>query len=164
MTQLGLFGTILGLSVWLGSVVFLSTVVTPALSRRLGPGKASELLTVVNRWYFVFSYAAGALMLVGGIAPLAHPEQKGTAVTFICFTAVAIAVSLYGGLVVVPRSNDLRDQLQGSAGSEDNLWLRDRFDHTYRFAMFLNVLVIGLLVGAAITLSWLFVPGKIEGG
>jgi hypothetical protein len=93
-----------------------------------------------------------------------NAEQKGTAVTFICFTAVAIAVSLYGGLVVVPRSNDLRDQLQGSAGSEDNLWLRDRFDHTYRFAMFLNVLVIGLLVGAAVTLSWLFVPGTIEGG
>ena len=158
MTQLGLFGTIVGLSVWLGAVVFLSTVVTPAMTRRLGPGKASELLTVVNKWYFVFSYASGAVMMVGGVAPLAHAEQKSTAVTFLCMTAGALAVSLYGGLVVGPRADNLRDQLQGSAGSEENHWLRDRFDHFYRFSMFLNWLVICLLVGAAITLSWLFVP------
>jgi uncharacterized membrane protein len=160
MTQLGLFGTVLGLAVWLGAVVFLSTVVTPAMTRRLGPGKASELLTVVNKWYYVFSYASGALMLIGGVAPLAHPEQKGTAITFISLTAGALAVSLYGGLVVGPRANDLRDRLQGSAGSEENHWLRDRFDHFSRFAMFLNVLVICILVGAAITLGWLFVPAK----
>lgn len=158
MTQLGLFGTIVGLSIWLGSTVFLSTVVMPAMSRRLGPGKASELLTVVNKWHYIFSYASGAVMMVGGVAPLAHPEQKSTAVTFLCMTAAALAVSLYGGLVVGPRADDLRDRLQGSAGSEENHWLRDRFDHNSRFAMFLNWLVICLLVGAAITLSWLFVP------
>ena len=158
MTQLGLFGTVVGLAVWLGAVVFLSTVVTPAMSRRLRPEKASELLSVVNRWYFVFSYAAGGVMMTGGVAPLAHAEQKGTAITFISLTAVALALTLYAHLVVVPRANDLRDQLQGSAGSEDNRWLRDRFDHTYRFAMFLNVLVIGVLVGAALAFSWLFIP------
>jgi uncharacterized membrane protein len=164
MTQLGLFGTIVGLAVWLGAVVFLSTVVTPAMSRRLGPGKASELLAVVNRHYSWISWASGALMLVGGVAPLAHPEQKPTAVIFIVLTACALAVAFYWGLVVVPRSNDLRNQLQGSAGADENLWLRDRFDHMYRFAAFLNVLVMCLLVGAAFALSWMFVPSPIDGG
>ncbi|HYC76740.1 MAG TPA: DUF4149 domain-containing protein [Planctomycetota bacterium] len=159
MTQLGLFGTILGLAVWLGSVVFLTFYVTPLLTRRLGPGKASEVLAVVNRWYFWQSWVCGVFMLAGGIGPLVgHPEQRATALTFITLTALGIAVSLYGGLVVVPRANDLRDRLQGSAGAEENLFVRDRFDHMNRVAIFLNGLVICLLAGAALAMSFLFVP------
>jgi hypothetical protein len=153
MTLLGLFGTVVGLAFWLGSVVFFWFFVTPVLSRRLVPGKMAEVIGVLNPRYYVLSYACGLLMLVGAIQPIRNEDTRFDAIAFIALTMISIAISLYAGIVVSPRSQDLRERLQSSAGSDENLWIRDRFDHTNRLSIFLNGLVILLLLGAAYCLS-----------
>jgi Domain of unknown function (DUF4149) len=153
MTLLGLFGTAVGLAFWLGSVVFFWFFVTPVLSKRLVPGKMAELIGVLNPRYYFLSYVCGLLMLIGVIQPIVNEQTRFWAIAFISCTLVALAISLYAGIVVSPRSQDLRERLQSSAGSEENLWIRDRFDYTNRLSMFLNGLVILLLLGAAHCLS-----------
>lgn len=153
MTLLGLFGTVVGLAFWLGSVVFFWLLVTPVLSKRLVPGKMAELIGVLNPRYYVLSYACGFLMLLGAIQPIRNEETRLDAIIFISLTMISIGISLYAGIVVSPRSQDLRERLQSSAGSDENLWIRDRFDHTNRLSIFLNGLVILLLLGAAYCLS-----------
>jgi Domain of unknown function (DUF4149) len=157
MTLLGLFGTAVGLASWLGSVVFFWFFVTPVLSKRLVPGKMAELIGVLNPRYYFLSYVCGLLMLIGVINPIINEKTRAWAIAFISLTLVSLAISLYGGIVVSPRSQDLRERLQSSAGSDENLWIRDRFDHTNRLSMFLNGLVILLLLGAAYCLSGLII-------
>lgn len=153
MTLLGLFGTVTGLAFWLGSVVFFWFFVTPVLSKRLVPGKMAELMGVLNPRYYFLSYVCGLLMLIGAIQPIRDETTRLSAIVFMSLTLIAIAISLYAGIVVAPRSQDLRERLQSSAGSDENLWIRDRFDHTNRLSTFLNGLVILLLLGAAYSLS-----------
>jgi hypothetical protein len=153
MTLLGLFGTVVGLAFWLGSVVFFWFFVTPVLSKRLVPGKMAELMGVLNPRYYFLSYVCGLLMLIGAIQPIRAESTRTYAIIFISLTLISIAISLYAGIVVSPRSQDLRERLQSSAGSDENLWIRDRFDHTNRLSIFLNGLVILLLLGAAYCLS-----------
>src|SRR5262245_16460196 len=153
MTLLGLFGTAVGLAFWLGSVVFFWFFVTPVLSKRLVPGKMAELIGVLNPRYYVLTYFCGVLMMIGAIQPIRDETRRPWAIAFIACTLVALGISLYAGIVVSPRSQDLRERLQSSAGSDENLWIRDRFDYTNRLSMFLNGLVILLLLGAAYCLS-----------
>jgi hypothetical protein len=158
MTLLGLFGTAVGLAFWLGSVVFFWFFVTPVLSKRLVPGKMAELIGVLNPRYYFLSYVCGLLMMIGAIQPIRNETTRFWAIAFISCTVVALGISLYAGIVVSPRSQDLRERLQSSAGSDENLWIRDRFDYTNRLSMFLNGLVILLLLGAAYCLSALILP------
>jgi hypothetical protein len=153
MTLLGLFGTVIGLAFWLGSVVFFWFFVTPVMSKRLVPGKMAELMAVINPRYYFLSYLCGILMLLGALHPLWYPSTRLYTIVFMSLTLISIAISLYAGIVVSPRSQDLRERLQSSAGSDENLWIRDRFDHTNRLSIFLNGLVILLLLGAAYCLS-----------
>src|SRR5262245_43199446 len=124
MTLLGLFGTVVGLAFWLGSVVFFWFFVTPVLSKRLVPGKIAELMGVINPRYYFLSYFCGLLMLLGAIQPIRNETTRGYAIVFMSLTLVAIGISLYAGIVVSPRSQDLRERLQSSAGSDENLWIR----------------------------------------
>jgi glucan phosphoethanolaminetransferase (alkaline phosphatase superfamily) len=153
MTLLGLYGTTIGLAFWLGSVVFFWFFVTPVMSKRLVPGKMAELNGVLNPRYYFLSYVCGLLMLIGAIQPIRYEKTRAFAIAFLSLTLLSLAISLYGGIVVSPRSQDLRERLQSSAGSDENLWIRDRFDHTNRLSIFLNGLVIVLLLGAAYCLS-----------
>jgi hypothetical protein len=162
MTLLGLFGTVIGLAFWLGAVVFFWFFVTPVLSKRLVPGKMAELMGVLNPRYYFLSYICGLMMLIGAIQPIRTEATRLYAIVFISLTLISIAISLYAGIVVSPRSQDLRERLQSSAGSDENLWIRDRFDHTNRLSIFLNGLVILLLLGAAYCLSALINAARSE--
>ena len=80
MTLLGLFGTVVGLAFWLGSVVFFWFFVTPVLSKRLVPGKMAELMGVLNPRYYFLSYICGLLMLIGAIQPIRAETTRGYAI------------------------------------------------------------------------------------
>lgn len=151
MPLLGLFGTVLGLSLWLGSVFFFLFFVTPTLYKRLTPDIAGDVTDILNRWYYYLSWMCGGTMLVAAVPALAH--DRNNTVAFMILTGVAVGVTLYAGLVTHPRMRDLRERLRSSAGTEENLYLRDRFDHTTRLSHFLNGCVILLLSAAALALS-----------
>lgn len=158
MTILALFSTILGLALWLGAVVFVTFFVYPVVARRLAPSKAAEVLDLLYYRYYYLGLAGGVLMEVGGSAALVNVSGRIPTITFMCLTGAALVGFLYGGLVTLPRMVDLRQQLQSSAGSDENFPLRDRFDQALRFLVFVNSLVLCFLIGSAIALATMASP------
>ncbi len=153
MTLLGLFAVVTGLALWLGSVVFFWWVVIPVFSKGLVGGKVAENLNSIGRFYYLLSYACGFLMLFGSLGALSNADMRPNTIAFMVFTAVGEAISLYAGIVVQPRSLGLRERLQSSAGTDENPFIRERFDHSNRLSIFLNALVVCTLLAASLCLS-----------
>jgi hypothetical protein len=158
MTILALSATIIGLALWLGAAVFLTWFVGPVVTRRLSPGKATEIMELVSPRFYALGIGGASLMLVGGAGALFDPSIRTPTITFMAFTGVAMALSLYAGFVLLPRTDDLRKRLQSSAGSEENIVVRERYDQALRLANYLHYLVIFLLLGAAAALAALLDP------
>ncbi|NRA97313.1 MAG: hypothetical protein HRU14_14010 [Planctomycetes bacterium] len=70
-------------------------------------------------------------------------------------TALALTATLYAWLVLPPRTVSLRTRLQSSAGSQENFVVAERFDQATRLSMFVNVIVLLILLGAAAALATL---------
>lgn len=153
MDIVALFVTIVGLASWFGAAVFMIFVVGPGVTRKLPPTEAAEVLDAIQPRLVWLSLGCAILMAVGGIAALFYPQLRVPTVTFLGLTSVAVALSLYSGLVLLPRTRSLRDRLQSSAGSEMNFQMRERYDQAVRVTLFLNIVVLLLLLGAAIALA-----------
>lgn len=153
MTLLSLFATVIGLTIWLGAAVFLNVFVGPEAYRRMGPTRGSELLGGVTRKFHFLSYGCGALMLIGALGALPIESKRMNTIAFMACTGVAFGLSLYAGTVIEPRIRRLRDLLEHTAGSDENIDIRDRFDHSHRVGSFVNGLSVAFLVGGALALS-----------
>jgi uncharacterized membrane protein len=153
MTLLSLFATVIGLTLWLGAAVFLNIFVGPEARHRLGPARGSELLGEVTRKFHWLSYGCGALMLIGALGALPIESKRLNTIAFMACTGVAFGLSLYAGTVIEPRIRSLRELLEHTAGSEENIEIRDRFDHAHRVGSFVNGLSVAILIGAALALS-----------
>jgi uncharacterized membrane protein len=157
MDVLALFLTVIGLASWLGSTVFMMFVVVPVAQRRLGATQSREILDVMGPRHSFLAVISAVLMLSGGTGALFHEQLRTPTITFMVLTGVALAIVLYASLVIFPRTASLRDRLQGSAGSEMNFEIRERYDQALRLAMFYNVLNLVILTGAAAALASLLV-------
>jgi uncharacterized membrane protein len=164
MDVLALFVTVVGLSAWMGATIFMSFFVAPVISRRLSPGQAADISDVLQPRLYWVSAASAILMGIGGITALFYPSLRAPTITFLVLTGAAVALSLYGGFVLVPRTTSLRDRLQSSAGSEWNFDVRERYDQATRIAVFLNLLVLLLLLGAAAALAAILSNPPPKGG
>jgi hypothetical protein len=157
MGILGLFTTITGLALWLGSVVFVTFFVNPVLARRLTPGKLVEVSDQISARLYWLGMGCGILMLVGGVANLVETRSVPT-ITFLVLTGIGMGIFLYAGSVILPRAVNLRHRLQSSAGSQENFQLREACDQAERLSTFFNYLVLFLLLGAGAALAMLLGP------
>lgn len=153
MDVLALFVTVVGLSAWLGSTIFMSFCVLPAISRKLAPTEAAGVTDILQPRLYWLALGGALLMSVGGTTSLFYPTLKTPTITFLCLTGLAVVIALYVGFVIGPRTTSLRDRLQGSAGSEWNFEMRERYDQATRVGMYLNLLILLLLLGAAAALA-----------
>ena len=165
MTIAALILTIIGLSVWLGAVVFKTFIVSPTLARKLTPSKLAEVLDVLFPRYYWLGVGGGITMLAGGTGALNDASIRTPTITYMVLTGLALVLFLYARLVILPRMVSLRARLQSSAGiHQESIHVRDRFDQANFVAVFLNFLVMGLLVGAAVALGFLLSPGPVTSG
>jgi len=165
MTKAALILTIVGLAVWLGAVVFKTFIVVPTLARKLPPSKIAETLDLLLPRYYWLGLGGGIAMLAGGTGALNDASIREPTITFMVLTALALIMFLYARLVILPRMGSLRDRLASSAGvQQENLHIRDRYDQANLVSVFLNFLVMGLLVGAAVALGFLLDSGTTPGG
>src|SRR5690606_13942184 len=111
MTTAALILAIIGLSVWLGSVVFKTFVVSPTLSRKLTPSKIAEVMVTLYPRYYWLGLGGSIVMLTGGVGALSKPEIRTPTVTYMVLTAVALILFLYAWLVILPRMETLRERL-----------------------------------------------------
>ncbi len=155
MDVLAVFATIAGLGAWIGSLIFHSFVVSPVVGRNLGPGKTADLMDRIHTRYYVISLLSGIVMLIGGGCALFAEAIRIPTWTFMGLTALALTATLYAWLVLHPRTVSLRTRLQSSAGSQENFVVAERFDQATRLSMFVNVIVLLILLGAAAALATL---------
>ena len=106
------FVHLLALGVWIGTVVFFSFVVAPALFAVLGPAHAGDVVGVIFPRYYALGTgsavtALGCALALGRTAT-ARGRWRGAAGA----VALGLAVTLWAGLVVAPRAQRLRATLQ----------------------------------------------------
>jgi len=151
------FATIVGLAAWTGSSIFLTFFVAPLITRKLGPGRAAEMLDQIHPRYYWTSFLSGIVMLIGAGGALFTEAVRLPTVTFMGLTALALTLTIYGWLVVHPRIVSLRNRVQSSAGSQENFVIAERFDQANRLNSFINLLCLLILLGAAAALGALMI-------
>ena len=146
--MLALFIYLLSIVCWLGAIIFFSAFVAPVVFTQLPIAEAGKVVSVIFPRYYVLGYVAGivavALAVYFAIARGARGWWSGAALLL----AVALALTLYAGLVIRPRVDALR-----SVSEEQNPdpARKAEFDRLHRLSVILNgdVLILDLLALAS---------------
>ena len=155
MDVLAVFATIVGLAAWVGALIFHNFVVSPVVGRNLGPGRTAEVMDRIHTRYYFISLLSGIVMLIGAGGALFAEAIRVPTWTFMGLTGLALTATLYGWLVLHPRTVSLRNRVQSSAGSQENFVVAERFDQVTRLSTFVNMIVLLILLGAAAALATL---------
>ncbi len=136
-----LYGT--ALAVWVGSVVFFSFVVAPALFRTFPTAEAGRAVGAIFPNYYLIGGVCGVVALVSALV-LWLRGGGALWVSSAALVAPMLAATLYAGAVVEPRAASLRQAIHASE-SERAESLRAEFGRWHRRAVQLNgaVLVLG---------------------
>ena len=130
---------LLGLVVWLGSVIFFSFFAAPSIFKVLDRQQAGDVIGSIFPKYYAIGYtcavllAATALAAPGGAAGLRLP-----------FIAVMAACTFYAGLVINPQARQLKQQIREAGGHNEEL--EGKFKSLHGWSVRLNsaVLIFGL--------------------
>lgn len=137
---------LIAMSVWVGSVVFVSFGVAPVIFKVLGPEAGGRFVRALFPRYYQWGAISGAIALPSAVAvPLCYPELRGAWVGVQAVVIIAATlVMLYAGNTLTPAINAARDA--GPPGAA-------RFERLHRRSVRLNGLVLvmglGLLVAFA---------------
>jgi uncharacterized membrane protein len=138
---------LLALVVWVGEVVFFSFVAAPALFRTFPVVDAGRAVGAIFPTYYRLGYACLTLVLLGCVLFLATGASRAWWAAGTALAAVALAATLYAGVVVQPRATALRPQLHAPEAPAD---VKVEFDRLHRLAVQLNgaALLCGLAISA----------------
>jgi uncharacterized membrane protein len=150
MIWLVLWLHLLALGIWLGTVVCFSFVVAPALFGALPVAQAGTAVSLIFPGYYTLGYAAGAVLLMTAALLRRWTRPAGGAWLAAAWIAgLALAASLYAGLVVQPDAAALRPQLHHAGAPAA---VRAEFDALHDRAVQLNgavllaqLLLVGIL-------------------
>ncbi|MEE9391602.1 MAG: DUF4149 domain-containing protein [Planctomycetota bacterium] len=137
---------LMALGVWLGGVVFFSFFTAPVIFERLPRNQAADLISVIFPRYYNLGYLCGLTMLIAGLVPLIRDLKLGLVWTIWILALVATSVSLYAGKVVMPRVRKLRHSAASSAGTHDNVAIREAYNRAHQLSVTLNSMVLLVLV------------------
>lgn len=124
--------------VWVGSIVFQSAVVAPAVFVDLDEASARSFLRTLFPRFFRLGLICGALMLAGLLGYVAVAGWTATGVVLACTTVVMVMLEAIS-LAMVPHINAARDA--GEAG-------RAKFARLHRTSVVLTVAI--LLLGVSV--------------
>lgn len=130
------FVYVLALAVWTGEIVFFSFVVAPSVFGALPVEQAGAVVGLVFPAYYVIGHVCG-VALVGAAVLLRRWSRPGGGLWLAAavVAGVALALSLYAGLVVQPSASDLRLQLHRADAPAA---AQEEFDALHRQAVQLN--------------------------
>ena len=137
---------LLALVVWVGEVVFFSFVAAPALFGTFPAADAGRAVGAMFPTYYRLGYACLTLVFLGCVLFVATGVARTWWVVGTALAAVALAATLYAGVVVQPRATALRPQLHAPEAPPQ---VRTEFDRLHRLAVQLNG--VALLCGLAIS-------------
>jgi putative copper export protein len=147
MTALLRFVHLLALGLWVGSVVFFSFVVAPALFGALPRDLAGRAVSAIFPRYYAFGGACGLVAILSGLLIGARQVSWGRLlVVETVLLVVMTGLVAYSGCVVLPRAAHARALLAGPEGAPGFAEAETRFASLHRLSVLLNgaVLLLGL--------------------
>jgi len=140
---------LLGLTLWVGGIVFFSFFTTPTVFIQLPKEMASQFLAALFPKYYLLGYFCGGAMALATLVEAALVKQLPWIRLLVL--ALMLGCSIYAGQVVRPQVHDLKVQMKSvEEGTEIGNTLKARFDSLHRRSVMLNVLVLAgglLLIG-----------------
>ena len=141
LTSLVHFIYILSLVFWIGSIAFFSFLTAPVIFKLLDREKAGEVVGVIFPRYYFFGYVCAVMALFSLIVSTQELFGSKQILLFIM-----IAGWFYAGLVVSPKSRNLKALRQSSSSAEEKELFEVKFKKAHSLAVKLNgtVLLAGL--------------------
>ncbi len=141
LTSLVHFIYILSLVFWIGSIVFFSFLTAPVIFKLLDREKAGEVVGVIFPRYYFFGYVCAVMALFSLIVSTQELFGSKQILLFIM-----IAGWFYAGLVVSPKSRNLKALRQSSSSAKEKELFEVKFKKAHSLAVKLNgtVLLAGL--------------------
>ena len=117
---------LLGMTAWLGAILFFSFGVAPIIFRVLEASQAARFVRALFPRYYAWGATSATIALAsytGGV--LVRPEYRGAwAMVQISLLLGGVLINLYCGNVLTPRINAARDSGPGQARRFDRLHSR----------------------------------------
>jgi len=141
LTSLVHFIYILSLVFWVGSVVFFSFLTAPVIFKLLDREKAGEVVGVIFPRYYFFGYVCAVMAL---FSLLVSTQELFGSKQILLF--IMTAGWFYAGLVVSPKSRNLKALRQSVSSAEEKELYEVKFKKVHSLAVKLNgtVLLAGL--------------------
>lgn len=136
---------LLNLVCWIGSIIFFSFFVAPAVFKSLDREKAGELVGYIVPGYYRVSYVCGSLLLV--VLLLAGFESVGLKW---CAWGIMMLGSVIAGLGLNPKARSLKEKIK-NASEVEKPDLETRFKILHSLSVKLNATVLF----AGLWLLWL---------
>ena len=135
------FVYILSLVCWVGSIVFFSFFTAPVIFKLLDREKAGEVVGVIFPRYYFLGYVCAVMTLLSLLVStqeLFGPKQ--------ILLFIMIVGWFYAGLVVSPKSRNLKALRQSASSTEEKELYEVKFKKVHSLAVKLNgtVLLAGL--------------------
>jgi len=135
------FVYILSLVCWIGSIVFFSFFTAPVIFKLLDREKAGEVVGVIFPRYYFLGYVCAVMTLLSLLVStqeLFGPKQ--------ILLFIMIVGWFYAGLVVSPKSRNLKALRQSASSAEEKELYGAKFEKVHSLAVKLNgtVLLAGL--------------------
>ena len=128
---------LLGLVMWLGSIIFFSFFTAPSIFRILDRKQAGEVVGAIFPKYYAIGYVCSVL-----VTATALMSPTGATGLRIPFLVVMAACTFYAGMVINPQARQVKQQMQEQSAPE----LEEKFRSLHGWSVMLNstVLIFGL--------------------
>ncbi|MCL0044635.1 DUF4149 domain-containing protein [Nitrospinaceae bacterium] len=139
------FVYILSLVCWVGSIVFFSFFTAPVIFKLLDREKAGEVVGVIFPRYYFLGYVCAVMTLLSLLVStqeLFGPKQ--------ILLFIMIVGWFYAGLVVSPKSRNLKVLRQSASSAEEKKSYEVKFKKIHSLAVKLN----GTVLFAGLGLLW----------
>lgn len=144
------------LSVWIGSIVFLSFAAAPAIFKNFERAEAGKIIGYIFPKYWMVGYISSSLILASliGIGVV----TKTMPVYAVGVATVMTATAFYSGLVVGSEAREIKARMYAEEDPTKKAELRKEFGASHKKSGILNMLIllmaIALLVMASMRLKY----------
>ena len=134
---------LLSLVVWIGSIVFFSFFVAPAIFKTLEREEAGKIVGVIFPKYYFISYIAGFIALTILLTSSRTFFEPKVVLIF-----VMLCCSVFAGQIISPKARDLKPLIKSEENPDKLKELKFKFDRLHSLSVKLNgtVLFLGLIV------------------
>ncbi len=131
---------LLGITVWVGSMVFFTLIAAPSIFKNLPRETAGEVIGHIFPKYWILGYVASFLTL-GSLVALAYMQRSFPALR-ILLLIVILGLTFYSGLVVGKNARNIKAEIKTAEETVNKEELRSKFKRVHALSAVLNLCVI----------------------